>query len=207
MITRFKSSAIVLSVVLGLFPPQQAFAAEYPPVISLPLPGEPIQSPIRPSSTNYVVKIPVSTSAESPTTKTQGAVSYRKSGFTSSKLIDTVKLSQRAVILDQGVLIGGISSSSLKSTPIASINRSYNEVQTTEKLPTRVTVSNLPKSSNAVVRYYTQTGAARDLGNLRVNKSGNITLPPITLSEVGQVLTIQISAGKITRILLLRVTR
>lgn len=182
-------------------------AAQYPPVISLPLPGEPIQAPVSPSSTNYVVKIPVSTAKEAPKVENSDSVTYKGAGFAAGKPISPKSLAAKPVRLNSGMYLGGVSTSTLSLTPIATINRSYNEVQTSVDVPTRVTVSGLPKNTNAVIRYYTTSGAARDLGTIKTNKSGALTLPPITLSTVGQVLTVQISAGKVTRILLLRATR
>ena len=203
----FRVAASIAAFVALLITSPVVNAAQYPPVISLPLPGEPIQAPVSPSSTNYVVKIPVSTAKEAPKVEISDSVTYKSAGFAAGKPISPKSLAANPVRLNSGMYFGGVSTSTLSLTPIATINRSYNEVQTSVDVPTRVTVSGLPANTSAVIRYYTTSGAARDLGTIKTNKSGALTLPPITLSKVGQVLTVQISAGKVTRILLVRATR
>jgi hypothetical protein len=171
------------------------------------MPGDAIQAPINPASANYTVRIPVSKSTEVPLVNVAKAISYKSSGLAALKPINSKLISSTPITLNKGAYLGGLSTAQQGKTPVATINRSYNEVQTTAGVPTTVLVSGLSKKVNAVIRYYTTSGSPRELGTLKVSSAGSIILPPLTLTEIGQVLTLQISAGKITRILLLRVTR
>lgn len=199
MVSNKKSAFVFLSaLILGLSSQVQVtFAApQYPPTIQTPVIGESIIAPIPPKIKNTAVVVPKATSDNIPVINENKAIPLSKSKiYSNANLVSP----ETPVLVANSLILGGVKNRNLNQVPTAIISsKKATELQVPSDVPTRISISSLPKSSSVQVRVVVGNKVIA-LGNLNSDSSGKITLPPLTLTEQGKTLSIQIvSGGKAT---------
>ena len=123
------------------------------------------------------------------------------------KAIDSKTLASKPTLLNPGIVLGGISTSNVGSTPLATVLKTKTEVQLAQDVPTRISVAKLQKNTTAIIRLFTSDGKTISIGTLVTDRSGNITLPPLTFLDSGVVTTLQVVAGSSTINITVRSTK
>lgn len=202
---------LIFALLPGMVSTSVANEPAYPPVIECPTAGNRIQIAVSRLDNRNKLLIPLSRGCPFPkldldTDSNSWKKALKESGgdFIDRDFLDK----NRVTLLPGGIIMGGVAKQLWAKTPLAApANDSYNEVQTTVDVPTMVQISDLPSKVTANFFYYTLSGDRRAMGKESVTASGSVNVPPVTIRSIGGLVTIQVTAGNVTRFVTLRATK
>ena len=177
---------------------------QYPPTIQTPIVGEQIIVAIAPKTAVSVVAIPKATSETIPLISESSSITLAESKIRPNT---TLIAPTKPVEITSTLILGGVAKNELAQVPTAQVSsKKSTEVQVPSDVPTRISVTALPKSTTAVVRIVIGSRTVT-LGNLRTDSNGKIILPPLTFTEKSKSVTVSVVAGGKTSKFTLRSTK
>lgn len=187
---------LIASFVFVQIPSTHA-APQYPPTIQAPVIGERILVPVAPRIRVDAIVVPIATSNTVPEVNGNVTTPLSQSPLRPNSPLVTPT---RQIAVTSNFIVGGVSKSNLPNVPTAQVSsRKSTELQVPSDVPTRVTMTSLPKSSIASIRIVIG-GKTLTLGVLQTDASGKLVLPPFTFTEKGKSAVVQIViAGQTSR--------
>jgi len=109
--------------------------------------------------------------------------------------MNSSSLAKRPVAVFNKVVLGGVKVST--RVPEAKFNpQLLTEVQFKSNVPTQIRLIDLPKQQSTKLVIVSSSGKKVELGSLKTTSSGTLAIPPITLLNPKNIVTIKIQSGK-----------
>lgn len=197
ILNKSRRAITLVAALIVLGPTAVVAAPQYPPSIQQPTAGEPLFAPTSPLKSGIKVIVPIAQANSIPATSSLSPVPAKLffSSGVSKRVLTPNSFSVNSIGFTRNILLGGVKRNQLNEVPVASFRASRDtEIQVVGDVPTILELRGLTAGASVKVSFSTSS-KSWIIGEAKADSSGNLRMPPITISGINTTVLVKASVG------------